>query len=487
MVDLDRLFHPRNVALVGVSDVPIKGVTAHLYALRAVNFPNPIYSINKRRTKVMFDEDAYPSILDVPTEIDYAIVGVPAKDVPQIVKECSQKGVKFITIFSSGFSELGTEQGRALEKESLRNANGPRIVGPNCLGIYCQKSRNTITEILDIPEREGEVGYISQSGGHTGSFYLFGTDRGFTFNKVVSIGNQCDLTIQDFISYFAQDDGIKVITCYLESIKNSPAFFKTLHETSWNKPIIFWKGGETQEGSIAAASHTGAISSSYSIYKSAIQQNGGIIANSLEELADLTLGALFLSNKKLGLNIGITVPGGGSCVEMTDEAARNGLRIPEFAKETRAKIQEQIQEVNTNTRNPADLGVSGWLPVVFAKILTYISQDPNVDIVFFYFMTERLPPMILRFKSRSLGKVFLRNIKRAKKKSNKPFICILPNLVVTDPEITRLRKEFIDGLISLQIPHYPSMERAANVISKLFKYQKFVFNQEKNTSVNQKK
>ena len=480
MPDLINLFYPKSIAIIGVSNNPIKGASAFLYALRSVNFPNPVYSVNKTRDKVIFDENAYPTILDIPENIDYAIIGVPAKEVPQVVNECGQKGVKFITIFSSGFSELGTKEGRALEEKFLQNTNSARIVGPNCLGVYCQESRVTITEILNVPEREGEVSYISQSGGHTGSFYLFGTDRGFGFNKVVSIGNQCDLTIQDFIEYYAQDEKTKVISCYLESIKDSPNFFKILQNTTPKKPVIFWKGGQTQEGSLAASSHTGAISSSYTLFKAAIHQSGGIIANSLEELADLTLGSLFLSDKQLGNQIGILVPGGGSCVEMTDEAIRNGLKVPEFSEETKEKIQAQIQEVNTSTRNPADLGVFGWLPIVYSRVLLHVAEDPNIDTVIFYFMTERLPSMIDRMNQRSLGKQFLKNIKKTQRKSDKPFICLLPNIMVADQEITRLRTEFINGLIDLKIPHFPSMERAANVISKLIKYKNFKIKHEKN-------
>ena len=329
MVNLDRLFYPKNaVALIGVSDIIIKGATPFLYALRKVGFPNPIYCINANRKTVLYNEDAYPSILNIQDDIDYAVIAVPAKEVLQVIKECSQKGVKFVTIFTSGFSELGTDKGRQLEKEILQyTRNGMRIVGPNCLGVYCQESRLTLTEILDVPPEPGDAAFLSQSGGHTSSFFYIGTNRGIPFNKVVSLGNQCDLTLQDFIEYLGNDEQIKVISCYVERIKEVNHFLEVLRSVSQKKPVIFWKGGTTNEGTIAASSHTGAISSSYEIFKAAINQHGGIIAESMEELADLTLGARILTSKPLGRKIAIVVPGGGTAVEMTDETVRNGLEV----------------------------------------------------------------------------------------------------------------------------------------------------------------
>ncbi|MHA1403147.1 MAG: CoA-binding protein [Candidatus Helarchaeota archaeon] len=475
MVDLDRLFYPKNaVALIGVTDNPIKGATAHLYALKRVGYSGKIYCVNRNRKEVMFGIKAYPSILDIPDEIDYAIIGVPNELVPDVIEQCSKKGVKFCTIFTAGFSELNTEKGKRLEQEMLqRTANGLRIIGPNCLGPYCQESRITMTEILEINEREGRVAFISQSGGHTGTFYHIGENRGFPFNKVVSLGNQSDLKIQDFIEYFASDDKIDVISCYLERIKETKRFLEILKRATKKKPVIFWKGGQTEEGIIAASSHTGAIHSSYEVFKAAISQHGGIIAESLEELADLTFGARYLLDKKLGKKIGMLVPGGGSSVEMTDETARQGLEIPELSEAIREKIQANIQTINTNTRNPVDLGVLGWMPLVFAKTIAIVAEDPNVDVVVFYFMIERLPKFIERMENAFLGRSFIRNIKKARKKTNKPIICILPNFDVIDEQIAKLRKEFVDGLIDLEIPYFPSMKRAVNVVNKLSIYQRW--------------
>ena len=457
MVNLDSLFYPKSVALIGVTDNPIKGCTAYLFALRKVQFPKPIYNVSKTRKRVMYGETAHPSILDIDDQIDYAIIGVPNKIVPEVIRQCSQKGVKFCTVFTAGFSELGTEEGIKLENEMLKNAtNGLRIVGPNCLGPYCQESKITNTEILEIRDDAiGDVAFISQSGGHAGSFYYIGEKRGFSFNKLVSIGNQCDLTIQEFIEYFAQDEGIKVISVYLEKIKNVHDFLHILNESSRKKPVIFWKGGRTKEGLKAASSHTGAISSSYDVFKAAIKQNGGLIAESIEELADLTLGSRCLHDKKLGKNVGMIVPGGGSAVEMTDEAVKQGFKVPQLSKETQDKIQEIIQKVNTNVENPVDMGVLGWIPINYGKTIAFVAEDSNIDVIVFYLMIERLPKFKERMQDQRLEKSFLRRIKIAKNKSDKAFICILPNFVVTNPEVTILRKEFINGLIDLKIPHFP--------------------------------
>ena len=318
-----------------------------------------------------------------------------------------------------------------------------------------------------------------QSGGHTGSFYYIAENKGFSLNKMVSIGNQCDLTFQDFIEYFTKDPRIKVITCYIEQVKNPKEFLRTLRKSAQKKPVIFWKGGQTEEGKIATASHTGAVSSSYEIFKATIEQNGGIVAESMEELADLTLGALFLSNKKLGENLGIVVPGGGSCVELMDNATKSGLKVPEFGPETRKKIQEMIQEVNTSTRNPVDLGMFGWLPIVISKTMSYAAEDPNIDVVIFYYMIERLPRFAERLNDKRLGKTFLNRFSRVIKKYSKPFICIIPNFINIDEEITEIRKSVVDKMSELRIPFFETMEKTTNIIKKLLKYQKFLERMEK--------
>ncbi len=475
MVNLDKLFYPKAIALIGVTLTPINGATAHLYALRKVGCEIPIYNISKSRKEVIFGEKAYPSIADVPENIDYVIIGIPRELVPQAVKECRDKGVKFITIFTAGFSESGSEQGMKLEEEILKNAkDGPRLIGPNCLGPYCRESRVTMTECMEIKNDHGEIGFISQSGGHTGSFFYIGENRGFPFNKLVSIGNQIDLTIQDFIDYFGKDDEIKVISSYLEKVKKPTEFLKILRDTTQKKPVIFWKGGQTEQGIIAAASHTGAISSSYNVFKNAIMQNGGIITESFDELADLTLGSLFLAKKPLGENVGIIVPGGGSAVEMTDEADKYGFIVPELKKETQENIQEKIQKINTNTRNPIDMGVLGWIPINFGNTIFFMTQDPNIDIVVFYFMIERVPKFIERMQDKHLVKSFLRNIKKAIKNTEKPIICILPNFVVNQEFETKLRKDFTDGLYKLKIPHFTSMGAAMNALKKIKRYQNFI-------------
>jgi len=478
MVDLHKLFYPENICLIGVSEIPIKGATAHCYALKKVGFERPIYCVNKNRDKVIFDLKAYHSILDVPEEnIDYVIIGIPRNKIPKIIEDCNKKNVKFITIFSSGFSELGSEKDIKLEKEIVSKSSA-RIIGPNCLGPFCRDSKVTITEILEIPDQKvpAKVAFISQSGGHTGAFFGISENRGFPLNKAISIGNQCDLTIQDFLKYFADDKDIEVISCYIEQVKNGHNFCEILNYTSLKKPVIFWKGGQTKEGLLAASSHTGAISSSYEIFKSAVEQHGGIITNSMEELSDLTLGSLYLKKYSLGRNVAVMVPGGGSCVEMTDQAIKFGLNVPELDKNTQDNIQQYIQDVNTNTRNPIDLGVFGWLSKVYGNALKILSKDPNIDIIIFYMMMERIPHFVDRIKEENLHRSFLRNIKRAFKYSPKPFIVIIPNFNVNNLKITKYRKEFVEGLVKLRIPYFESMERAANVVLKLIKYQNWLKN-----------
>ncbi|MFX1450731.1 MAG: CoA-binding protein [Promethearchaeota archaeon] len=474
MIDLKNLFYPKNIAIIGVSNHPLKG-GGFLSALFNSKYPGSIYLINPKRSE-MFGKKVLSSILKVPEDIDLAIIAVPAKKVPEILNQCSGK-VKFAVVFTSGFSEVDD---KGLEEEIIKIAKKGkiRLIGPNCLGVHCNESR-----IAFFPQQQaggiGNIGYISQSGGHAGTFTILGVGKGLEFNKSVSIGNQCDLVIQDFIEYFGNDPNIKIIAAYVEDAKDGNNFCKKVKEVTKKKPVVIWKGGITEEGKKAAFSHTGALAIPNNLWNSVMKQIGVINVDSMEELGDTIMSALYLESYPKGLNVGIVVGGGGSSVEITDACARQGLHVPQLSPKTKENLSKLIPDVNTSVKNPVDLGGMGFMPDIFRKSVQFVHEDPNIDAIVTYQMTERFVWFNDRVRSLGVtsfdfGNDTAREYKRLKKIIKKPLICVIPRIVETDLNIEKIRINFYNKLSSLKIPIFPTVSRAAKVYYRLYQYYNYL-------------
>ena len=199
------------------------------------------------------------SIDDIPEKIDYAVIRVPYKIVPKTLRECHEKGAKGVTIFTSGFSELGTEEGRQREIEirKILDETGMRALGPNCMGLMYP--RLGISFIPTVKQLSGNVGFLSQSGGVAITTYTACVESGVGFSKVFSFGNQVDITPQEILDYLADDKETSVIGTYVEGAKNGKQILESMKSAAEKKPVVALKGGRSSEGSRAAASHTGAL------------------------------------------------------------------------------------------------------------------------------------------------------------------------------------------------------------------------------------
>ncbi|MHA1384121.1 MAG: CoA-binding protein [Candidatus Helarchaeota archaeon] len=474
MLDLRDLFYPKNIAIIGVSNHPVKG-GGFVTALDSSKFSGPIYYINPNRSEI-YGRKVFPSIFEVNEIIDLAIIAVPAKKVPDILKQCNGR-VKYAVIFTSGFSEVGN---KALEDEIVRIARkgNIRLIGPNCLGVHCNSSR-----VSFMPNQQagdvGNVAFISQSGGHAGTFTLMGSGKGIKFNKTVSIGNQCDLTIQDFIEFFGNDDEIKVIGAYVEDIKGND-FFEKVKRVTKKKPVVIWKGGVTEDGKRAALSHTGALAMDNALITSVMKQSGIIMTESIDELGDMVMSCLLLGSRlPKGKNIGIIVGGGGSSVEMTDACAREGLHTPLLSSITSKKLLKVIPDVNTSVKNPVDLGGMGFFPDIFRRAVKFVHDDPKIDALITYQMPERFFWFNERIQSSGLanfdyGKEIVKAYKRLKKYITKPLICIIPRIIETNLDIENIRINLIKNLNGLKIPTFSSIARGAKMYSRLHQYYKYL-------------
>ena len=447
-----------------------------LNVLLVSEYPGKIYLINPKYSE-LFGRKVYPSILDVPEDVDLAIIAVAANKCPEIIKQCSGK-VKFASIFTAGFSELNNKELEDKVAKIAKEGN-VRLLGPNCMGVHCNESRVSFF-LRQQAGKIGNIGFISQSGGHAFTFSIWGIGKGLEFNKTVSIGNQCDLTIQDFVEYFGIEPNIKIIGAYIEDVKDGEDFCKKVKQVTRKKPVFVWKGGVTEEGKKAALSHTGALAIPNHLWNPVMKQIGVVSADSLEELGDIMMSSLYLeASYPKGLNVGIIVGGGGSSVEITDACAKEGLHVPQFSLDTIKKLLEIVPEVGTITKNPVDLAGMHFLPEMFGKAVEIVYEDPNIDAVITYQMTERFFWNTERVRSMgrenfNFDKSIMKEYERLKDIIKKPLICIVPRLVETDLEIEKVRINFIKHLANLKIPTFPSTTRGAKLLVRLANYNKYL-------------
>jgi acyl-CoA synthetase (NDP forming) len=283
---LKPLFFPRSIALVGISEVLTNVSYLFLNTLLEVGFSN-IYPVNPKGGELL-GVKVYPSVRDIPDEVDLALLTVPRKAVPAILKDCAEKGVKGAILYSGGFGESGSE-GKKLEEEIVRIARkgATRIIGPNCMGTY-NPSAKLISQTI-LPKESGPVAVISHSGFLFYYLIMMVAGRGLKPSKGVSCGSDCDLTCVDFLEYFGQDPDTEIIVAYLEGIRDGKKLFRAAREISPAKPIIVLKGANTDAGRKASISHTGTLAVPTAIWKSLCSQSGIITVDSFEQMMDAML------------------------------------------------------------------------------------------------------------------------------------------------------------------------------------------------------
>ncbi len=432
-MDLKRLFYPKSIAIIGASPNLGGGKLPYYQLIKLAGYRGRIYPVNPKYQEIN-GEKVYASLDDLPEPIDLAIASVPAKLALETVEAAARNKVSFLHFFTSGFSEVGNYD---LEHDMLdaAKAGGTRIIGPNCIGIHCTEAGIT----CDLPKSPikgvGNVAFLGQSGGMTHNFMRMAHSRYIEINKIVSYGNQIDLKVEDYLEFFAGDDTIKAVAAYIEDIKDIRRFMKALSMTTPKKPVIILKGGTTEYGARAAASHTGALAVRNDVWSAMMRQYGGVEAYNFEHLVDLTMMAV---SDKLpsGNRLGFLGAGGGTSVLFTDIATRKGLVLPELRKDTQAIISQKISNVNTSTTNPVDLGFYGFDFHIMAHTIEAMAQDENVDVIIPYFSLD----FITSFQSDQLESGPYA-IVEASRNSNKPIVPILSRFTenIIDLENVRIK------------------------------------------------
>ena len=378
--ELDTMFHPKSVAIVGASSNPLAwGGTSFLKRLIKLGFEGRLYPVNPSDTEIQ-GLKAYPDIRSLPETPDLVIIAVPASAVPQVLEDCVATGVKNVHIFTSGFAETGLEEGRILDAEitGIIRQGGLRVVGPNCMGLYVPGSK--LAYFGAEPVGSGSVAFLSQSGGHTEMLTEYAQDLGVYFSKAISFGNARGLQAIDFLEYLAQDPETGIIAMYLEGIREGNHFTRLVRSINRTKPVIIWKGGLTESGSRAVTSHTGSLVGEERVWDAFFAQTGAVRAGSLEEIIDMAMVFLHLKPPR-GRRALLVGGGGGNSVAMADICSREGLEVPHLTEETRKELNTFIRLAGNSARNPVDAWMLQENVELFRRALERAIADPVVDLV----------------------------------------------------------------------------------------------------------
>ena len=449
---IDDLFHPRSVAIVGAPR-GMKSGAVFLTALLEQGFSGGIYPVNPR-AETISGLRSYPSISDIRAAVDLAIVLVPHQHSLAVVKECAAKGVKGAVLFTAGYRETGTEEGKALQSEILRVAQAAamRLIGPNGMGLYSPQSG--LSFFPRMSKTPGPVGIVSHSGSLTNILGVMASQKGILFSKVISSGNECDLSAADFLAYLGHDSQTGLVGAYIEGIQDGHRFFKALRDTSCKKPVIIWKVGLTPEGSRAANSHTGALAGSRQIWQAVVQQSGAIPVVGFEAWVDALMGFSLLP-EACGRRMAIISGPGGPAVSAAEACGNEGLKLADLCAQTRSELARFVPATGTSLQNPVDVSLSAHFDLeIFKESARTVAADPGVDAI--VIIGSGLTP--------EGNQTFVDNMIQLQGEFPKPLIMVkIPGF---DP---RFSQQYCEA----GIPFFDSAERAIRTYAMVCRYQRW--------------
>jgi len=360
MPELDKLFLPRAVAVIGASEDATKIGGRVMKTLASQPYSGRIYPVNPRSESIL-GMKVYQRIDALPDDVDLALIAIPAKAVPACVQECARVGIPAVLIFSSGFSE-GGEEGVKLQRElaEIAQSTGIKIAGPNAEGFYSSENdlAATFSPAVNLPKlssgSHGKIDILSQSGGLGFSFFKKGHSAGLEFGKVITVGNQVDLEISDYLDYLIDQEQTRLVMMYVESFKNPKRFCEIAERAgSFGKPLVMVKVGASQAGRRAAESHTGALASSDQVVDAVLSRHGVIRVDDQDRLIDISA-ALVHQPLPRGNRVAIITTSGGTAVWTADACETAGLVVPEIDGLRQSKIAAFIPSYGSTT-NPVDI------------------------------------------------------------------------------------------------------------------------------------
>ena len=466
--DLEVMFNPKTIAVVGASRKPTQGWLGLLGCIRQFGFPGRIYPINPNADEID-GLKAYPNLVSVPEPIDLVIISLPAPAVPAALKDCIASGNKNVHIFTAGFKETGEEEGVKLQQEieEISQSGGLRVVGPNCMGLYVPKARLVTWTPASV--ESGPVAFVTQSGGHAGDFANYAGQLGIRFSKAISYGNALTLDSTDFLEYLADDAETSVITMYLEGVKDGSKLLRQVKEINQTKPVIIMKGGLTESGTRAVASHTGSLAGSEHVWSAFFKQSGAVQVNSLEEMADVAMAFLHLGPPQ-GRRVAIVSTGGGIGVAAADVCSREGLEVPTLTSETMKELRRFVLPAGNSIRNPLDVDVFFGDIGLLERALDVVSDDPLVDMLV---VSLHLDWLYQVSQGDHIAKLAACLANSARNHTHgKPYV-VSWRCYRTDPGLEQAKIALQQELIRGGVPVYHGLPRAARALVKLAEYHQF--------------
>ncbi len=470
MNNLDAIFSPRSVAVLGASATPGK-VGHDIFAnILKGGYTGTLYPVNPS-ARAILSVKAYRSISEIPEDIDLAIIILPPALALPAVTDSIEKGVRGIVIVSAGFREVGDE-GRIIEDKIVAECRkaGVRLVGPNCLGVINpgEAIRLNASFSTRMPQ-SGNISFISQSGALCTAVLDFAADRDFGFSKFISIGNKADVDELDLLRYLHEDLDTEVIMIYLEELRRGPEFIEAVKEITTGHrptPILAIKSGRTTAGAQAAASHTGALAGSEAVYDAIFKQSGIIRCNTIDELFDFGNAFSYKKRSQLGKHVrkipsgnrvAIVTNAGGPGILATDMTMSTGLQLAKFSEETVEALKSHLPSA-ANIHNPVD--VIGDAPYDrYENALNAVIRDENVD--------GALVILTPQSMTNALGTA--QAIVKIAQRSNKPILCCFMGIIDVSNGVKYLQEH--------GYPVYRFPENAANAFAALYRYSKWLSRQ----------
>ena len=474
-MNLDHLFNPKSIAVVGASRSPGKVGTMTLLSIIGGGFKGEIYPINPKEEEIS-GLKAYKSVKETPSKADIAIICVPTSSVPQVVKECAGAKVRFGVVISSGFGEVD-KKGKDLQQEVVKIARkgGMRLIGPNCMGMASSQAHFYALMNMLIP-MAGDVSVVSQSGTLGSLCMVYASEQSVGFNKFISSGNEADLHTEDFIEYLALDPETKVIFSFLEGIRDGRKFLSAAKEATKRKPFIVLKGGMTEAGAKAASSHTGSMAGSSLIWPSAIKAAGAIAATDTKDLVECLMAFQCLESFR-GNSAGVLAGGGLRCVEALDAASDHGFIIPKLDAESLEEIQKYLPPSGGVAGNPIDLANPMLPPKALIPMLKIMAAQDDVQFLLLYQMLFYIVNALKAQSSANGAPIeYHTDIAKAgveiRRKTGKPMAVIMPE-IASDPahsdiEVARITARY--HYTSQGIPCFDESGQAFSVLKRVNEY-----------------
>ena len=455
---LDALFKPRSVAIIGASNNPLSIGHIVMQNLLDHGFKGPIYPINPK-SKFIKSFRAYTSVAEIPDEVDLVNISIKNTLVPYVLEDCGKKGVKFAIVHTAGFKEVG-EEGLQLERQIVEIAHkyGMRVYGPNSQGI--QNSDPAISVYANftfVPMSPGNISIVAQSGGvgETLKLHLYRIGKGIRMYS--SFGNEADVSMNEIIDYYGQDEETRVIMVHIETMKDPAGFLDVASRVTKKKPILALKTGRTSEGTKAVASHTGSLIEQETIADVIFKKSGVLRFHSQEDMIDA---AIAFSNQPVpqGERVVIVTNTGGPAIIAVDECINAGLKLAKLSPKTVTTLKKLVfQEAIVS--NPVDVVATAG-PDQYGGTVEALLKDPKIDSLLLVFVTA--PFVDCEGIARKLGELG--------RTSKKPIVCQVMTIEKWQEVIRLIRAG--------NIPVYDFAETAARALSAMTEYGKFVQKEE---------